>query len=192
MASTLSKHDELWKGALSGDPYSMNMVGYYMLEGRNGFEKNPAASRLWIEKAANLGWQLARYNLGWLYWKGLGGPQDFQKAFELTAEAADRNHLPAVVNLGAMYQKGEGCEADPVKAVELWLRAANQNVKEAQFNLGQAYEEGLGVAKNNQRAIMWYRKAALQGHARSALRLAHLQVVGQHNEVRPPVPPCLN
>ena len=65
----------------------------------------------------------AQYNLGVMYEKGLGVPQDDQEAVRWFRLAAEQGIVRAQVNLGFMYVNGQGVQKDYVKAY-LWYAIA--------------------------------------------------------------------
>ena len=65
--------------------------------------------RLW-KKAADLGYELAQYNLGVVYDNGQGVDQNYKKAFEWYEKAAEQGHTEAQHNLGTVYATGQGVE----------------------------------------------------------------------------------
>ena len=70
----------------------------------------------------------AQYNLGVIYGKGLGVPQDYAEAVRWYRLAADQGDADAQNNLGYMYQNGKGVLQDNVTA-HMWynIGAANGN-----------------------------------------------------------------
>jgi len=54
----------------------------------------------------------AQYNLGLMYQKGDGVPQDDKTALKWYRLAAEQGNASAQYNLGAMYYKGEGVPQD--------------------------------------------------------------------------------
>ena len=54
----------------------------------------------------------AQYNLGIMYAKGQGVPQDYAEAVKWYRLAADQGIPTAQNNLGFMYAKGEGVPQD--------------------------------------------------------------------------------
>ncbi|KAG0001360.1 hypothetical protein BGZ79_004763 [Entomortierella chlamydospora] len=77
----------------------------------------------------------AQYNLGVLYEKGYGVPQDYSKAGEWYQKAASYGHVSAQYNLGVVYHSGLGVAQDYFKAAEWYQKAAEQGHTRAQLNL---------------------------------------------------------
>lgn len=79
---------------------------------------NAAAIR--VIKRARLGDLKAQTQLGWMYAKGVGVPQDYFESAKWYYRAATRGSGRAQLELGLMYNKGQGVPRDYVLA-EMWL-----------------------------------------------------------------------
>ena len=90
-------------------------------EGLAAYDRGDYATALreW-EPLAEHGLAEAQYNLGFMYTKGLGVPQDNAEAAKWYRRAAGQGDSMAQVFLGDMYRKGEGVPQDYVQA-HLWL-----------------------------------------------------------------------
>ena len=84
--------------------------------------------RRWYRLAADQGDAIAQYNLGFMYGKGRGVPQDDKAAIRWYRLAADQGIASAQFNLGVMYATGEGVPQEYKKA-HMWynISAANGN-----------------------------------------------------------------
>ncbi len=102
----------------------------------------------------------AQYNLGVMYRKGQGVPQDDAEAVGWWRKAAEQGHANAQYNLGLMYRKGQGVPQDDAEAVGWWRKAAEQGYATARSNLGFMYAKGQGVPQDDAQAHMWYNLAA--------------------------------
>lgn len=77
------------------------------------------------------GMAVAQFNLGILYAKGLGTPQDYPLAATWFLQAAEQDYAAAQFNLGLLYARGLGVPFDDVHAY-LWLYlAARQGDRDA-------------------------------------------------------------
>lgn len=108
---------------------------------------------------------MAQYNLGVLYQRGRGVPQDTDAALKWYRLAAAQGEAAAQNNLGAMYESGDGVPQDYSEALNLYRLAAVQGYAEAQTNLGDMYADGHCVPQNYAEALKLYRLAAAQGVA---------------------------
>ena len=102
----------------------------------------------------------AQLNLGFMYRKGRGVPQNDASAVWWYRKAAGQGNAPAQFNLGWMYNKGQGETQDFVEAVRWFRKAAEQGYASAQFNLGLMYDEGRGVPQDYVQGHMWLNLAA--------------------------------
>ncbi len=112
---------------------------------------------------AEQGDALAQYNLGVLYRKGRGVPQDDVQARQWYAKAAAQGQAKAQFNLGTLYFNGEGVPKDYQQALRWFRLAADQGEALAQTKMAVMYDEGQGVPKNIVQAYKWYSLAATNG-----------------------------
>jgi TPR repeat protein len=117
----------------------------------------------------------AQYNLGILYFNGLGILQDYTKAANWYRKSAQQGDAWAQYNLATMYVKGQGVPQDYTEAATWYRKAAEQGDADAQNSLGTQYLNGLGVPQDDAQAGNWYQAAAEQGHtlAQSSLELMY-------------------
>ena len=89
----------------------------------NLVKPNPAAARLWTERAAKGGIANAMHNLGIMYYNGVGGPSNAVTAAIWFRKAAERGVGSSQYNIGLLYERGEGVPLDPSEAYK-WLSIA--------------------------------------------------------------------
>ena len=99
-------------------------------------------------KKAEQGDADAQSNLGFMYAKGQGVPQNNKKAAYWFTKAAEQGDASAQYNLGVMYDNGQGVHHDYKQAVYWWTMAAEQGDASAQFNLGRIYHNREVYPKN--------------------------------------------
>lgn len=109
-----------------------------------------------ITPLAEQGNAKAQYNLGVMYHKGEGVPQDYNETMKWFRMAAVQGYAMAQYNLGSMYHKGEGVAQDYAETMKWYRRAAEQGLADAQYFLGAMYGRGQGVPQDNVRAYMWF------------------------------------
>ena len=68
----------------------------------------------------------AQLNLGLMYSKGHGVPQDYKEAVRLYRLSAEQGHAKAQSNLGTMYYNGQGVPQDYVLA-HMWFNLSGSN-----------------------------------------------------------------
>ena len=124
---------------------------------------------------AERGNEAAQANLGFMYAKGQGVPQDDQEAVRWSRLAAEQGDAVAQCNLGVMYNKGQGVPQDYTEAVKWYRLAVEQGDAVAQANLGLMYAKGQGVAQNYIQAYMWETLAAAQGNENASKGLEVLE-----------------
>ncbi|MBL0231946.1 MAG: sel1 repeat family protein [Moraxellaceae bacterium] len=114
---------------------SVSYAGLY--EGAAAYQKGDYAAALKeFNEAAEQGHADAQFNLGLMYRKGQGVPQDDTQAVVWFKKAAQQGYASAQYNLGIMYDKGQGVPQDYTQAVVWWQKAAQQGIADAQYNLG--------------------------------------------------------
>ena len=106
---------------------------------------------------------IAQYNLGLLYRKGRGVPQDDVQARKWYDKAAVQGHAKAQYNLGTLYFNGEGVPKDYQQALRWFRLAADQGEAIAQTKIAIMYEDGQGVPHDRVQAYMWYSLAITSG-----------------------------
>ena len=102
----------------------------------------------------------AQNNLGVLYARGTGVPQDYVQAAKWFRRAADSGLAGAQFNLARLYTFGHGVQQSDAEAVKWFRRAAEHGFADAQMDLGCMYARGLGVPQDWVAAHMWFALAA--------------------------------
>jgi uncharacterized protein len=106
----------------------------------------------------------AQYNLGVMYDKGRGVPQNNKDAVKWYRLAAEQGNANAQFNLGNMYYNGQGVLQDYKEAAKWYRLAAEQGDAMAQNNLGVMYDNGQGVLQDNVLAHIWFNLGAANGN----------------------------
>jgi hypothetical protein len=112
---------------------------------------------------AEQGHASAQLNLGTLYRKGQGVPQNSKEAVKWYRLSAEQGDEKAQYNLAQMYAEGQGAPQDYKEAVRLYRLSAEQRFAEAQFNLGALYSNGQGVPQDYALAHMWFNLCGSDG-----------------------------
>ena len=121
----------------------------------------------------------AQYNLGVLYARGQGVPQDFTEAAKWYQKAAEQGLAEAQYNLGVRYDRGQEVQQDFTEAAKWYQSAAEQGEAKSQYNLGVLYSNGRGVSQDYKEAVKWYQSAAEQGHVFAQYNLGVVYHQGQ-------------
>ena len=120
------------------------------------------AFRLW-RSLADQGDADAQSNLGVMFERGQGVPQNNAEAVKWYRLAADQGLAQAQFNLGVMYDDGRGVPQDDVQAVQWYRLAADQGHARAQLNLGVMFGTGQGVKQDHVQAHKWFSLAGTGG-----------------------------
>jgi len=121
------------------------------------------ALQLWKPLAEN-GDPDAQFNLGLLYRKGQGVPNNDRLAIMWFIRAAKQGMTDAQYNAGVMYMEGRGVSVSRLDALKWWQLAAEKNHIGAIYNLGVMHAYGMATAKDIPYAISLWKQAAEQGH----------------------------
>ena len=73
----------------------------------------------------------AQFNLGEIYRRGYGVPQDYREAVRWYTLAAEKGYVDAMFNLGVIYKDGIGANQDKVYSHMWWNIAASYGDDEA-------------------------------------------------------------
>lgn len=154
--------------ARAGDPRAQYTLAIRLLAA--AVPDHPQAAN-WLRESAIQGVPNAQYNLGVLYERGLGVPQDDTRALLWYHSAAEQGHALAQYNLGVLYSAGRGIPLSYAEAARWFGRAAEQGVPAAVYNLSVLSEGGLGVQRDPAEAERLLRRAAELGHPKARQRL---------------------
>ncbi len=136
------------------------------------------AERL-LRPLAEQGNATAQFDLGGMYNRGQGVPQDYAQALTWYRKAADQGDARAQNGLGDLYFDGNGVPQDYAAALTWYRKSADQGHASGEYNLGAMYENGQGVTQDDAEALKWYRLAADQGHGRAQVELGTIYENGQ-------------
>ncbi|NWV99754.1 LR2BP protein, partial [Machaerirhynchus nigripectus] len=130
----------------------------------------------------------AMYQLGVMYYDGLGTKKDPERGVEymnkiLNSDSPEASHLKfaAAYNLGRAYYEGCGVKHSTEEAERLWLTAADHgNPKasvKAQSTLGMLYS--MPILKDLKKAFFWHSEACDNGNLESQGALGIMYLYGQ-------------
>jgi len=154
---------------------------------------SPAKTLSALQYAAEQGQPAAQWQLGRMYAKGDGVPQDDMRAFNYFSQIAnshpDENPgtpqagivANAFVSLGHYYVKGianSRITPDPARARQMFGYAASYfGDADAQYELGRMYLEG--QPSDPHQAARWFQLAATKGQCRAEVALGEMLFQGQ-------------
>lgn len=121
--------------AEKGDTEAMNYLGYLLLNGEEGFERDIASGLSWITKAATAGDVKAASNLGWLLTRGDIVEKNIEAGVKWLEKAAGDGLPVAQSLLGDLYLQGEGVPADSLIAADLYKTAFEHGLYDAGYKL---------------------------------------------------------
>ena len=124
----------------------------------------------WIPLAEQ-GNSAAQYNVGLLYEKGRGVPQDYGEAYTWYSLSAEKGVTASQYGLGYLYDKGLGIPQDFTLAIKWYTLAAEQENLIAQVRLSSMYTFGDGVPADLTKALKWSRLAAKNGSSSAQTNL---------------------
>ncbi len=116
----------------------------------------------------------AQSNLGYLYERGKGVPQDHVEAVSWYRRAAENSDAKAQFNLAIMYFNGEGVVRNYRKAATWFRKAADHGHTEAQYSLGTMASTGRGILTDVVEAYMWFTLASKSGDKNATYARRHL------------------
>lgn len=97
----------------------------------------------------------AIFKFGYIYEKGIGVMQDYEKAYKYYNIAAEKNCIKAMNKLGDWYKKGVFLSRNINLAIKWYEKAANRNDIDGLENLIEIYEKGIGNKRNDIKAIYY-------------------------------------
>jgi predicted aspartyl protease len=136
-------------------------------------ESDYAAAAARFRTQAERGNAEAQYNLGLLYFKGLGVPRDVNEAARLYRLSSDQGFTKAQMGLAMLYDAGLGVPRDYTEGSRLLGLAAAKGDARAQYLLSLRYGMGQGVARNDAEALRLLKLSADQGDNAALDQLAN-------------------
>ena len=117
------------------------------------------------------------FQLGELYYSGLGTQKNVPEAFKWYKISADNGNPQGAYFVAYSYHNGEGTVQDYSKAIEYYYKASDI-VPNANLSLGLLIREGLGEMKNEEKAYKYIKKGAEMGSPDAQFVLAHGYLMG--------------
>jgi len=135
---------------------------YFFYKDGKGVKQDNVEAIKWLEKSVEGGYLKAKELLGEVYFEGKIVKQNYEKAFKIFEDIANRYIGEKYIisnsrsKIGEMYQKGLGVKQDYIKAV-YWYEKSDISIESSQ-NLGDMYYYGTGVKQDYKKAIETYKK----------------------------------
>lgn len=124
----------------------------------------------------------AQYDLGVMYFKGIGVKKDPKTAYRWFYMAANQGHMRAQNDLAVLLSRGIGVRQNNSEAYIWFIKAAEQGFADSQFNLGMllSHGQGRGMPQHFTIAYMWFEIAAQNGILEA--RNSQVRLAKQMNE----------
>jgi TPR repeat protein len=169
--------------AEAGDPRALSLLGTAAERGWGGPVDMTAAVQ-WYERAADLGYPRAMYNLGWIFRYGDGGIMpDPQRARAEYARAAALDYSPATAEYGDMLFRGQGGPADVDLGLVYLRMGAQMGDSDALQWLATAYLEGRYMEQDDAEARRLNAASAAQANWTGQTNLATMAEAGRGGPV---------
>jgi len=142
------------------DTSAMREMAWRLKKGEKGLGVSlEKAFKIYL-KAAELGNDVAQYNVGSSYEFGDGIECDYNKAFFWYKKAAEAGDVDAQSRLAYFYENGKGIEKDENSAFYWYKKAAEAGSSWDMHGLGLCYLNGIGTKVDNESALLWFTKSA--------------------------------
>lgn len=153
---------------LGNENAAINLAFIYLTGGKKDAVRNQKAVEL-LQKAQEKS-NIAKFMLGYAYYRGFVVPQNYEKAFQLIHAAAtgDSRIDEAQLVLARLYRNGYGTVQNYQKAIEAYRSAAMQGNIEAIMNLAKVYAKGKISPQNLTMSHALFNIAAARGVAEAA------------------------
>lgn len=161
----------------SGDASAGELLGELYYFGLNSIERDPAKACAIFEQIASLRPDAA-HNLATCYFTGDGGEQDYSRARQWYAHAAEGGWVMARCAYGNMLVRGEGGPVDPEPGLALCLSGAEAGHRDAQTDYGIYLLTGRGIERDPVKARQWLERAAAQDQANATFLLGQIHEKG--------------
>ncbi len=131
----------------------------------------------------------AKYQLGRIFYQGLGVEQDFSIATKHFHEAAEQNFHLAQQKLGIIFWRGDGVIKDKIRAYKWLTLASDGNDKKSTELLNQLILKlnKKEIIEGDKRVMLWRIKTADGGHAAISARLGLVYWKGENVVEKNPV-----
>ena len=167
-----SKAEELYKKATElGDAIAPNNLGCLYEFRTDSSQEDKHKAFEYYSICAHQGLPQGQYNLGKMYFKGIGVEVDEVEAVKWFTKAAEQGFCESQKKLAECYKEGCGVERDYAESFRWYSLAAESGDMDAQFCLACAFFDGEGIEEDQEKAVFWVRKAAEQGDSDAQLFL---------------------
>ncbi len=138
-------------------------------ESRKALQKRASAGDVSAtETLAKRGIASSQYQLGAMYARGDGVPEDQAAAIKWYRLAAEQGNPDGQRMLAEMYANGRGVKQDDAEAVKWWQMSATQGDPDSIYKLGLLFNTGVGMPRDYIEAYAYFSVASTLGHPDAA------------------------
>ncbi len=163
-------------------------LGYIYGEGKL-VPRNYELAVKWREEGASKGSADDKWSLGNAYLFGYLVPKDFMKAIYWITQAAQENHINAMLKLVEIYKSlndAEQLEYWNKKLAKIEIDAAESGNVDAMLSIAKKFMRGKdGFPRNRVQGVFWYKSAADKGNREAMEYVAKLYASGRYLEKNP-------
>lgn len=143
-----------------------------------------------FKNAVELGDKESEYELGNIYWNGLGVSVNNNEAIKWYRLAGGKGVLKAQLKLGTIFLRGDGVNKNEDEALKWFTKAAEQGSGDAMYSIGHIYysriKESVNRVEekiNHDLAESWYIKSVDKGSINAMLDLGKLYTKSIYREI---------
>lgn len=139
-----------------GSPYAADYLACIMLnELKEGKDVNKNELLIYIKFGVENELKESIFKYGYIYEKGIGIEQNYEKAYYYYTLAAETKYIKAMIKLGDWYKIGIFLNRNIDLAIKWYEKAAKEEDIEAIEKLIEIYERGIGGRRSDIKAIYY-------------------------------------
>lgn len=139
-----------------GSPYAADYLACIMLnELKEGKDINKNELVIYIKFGVENELKESIFKYGYIYEKGIGIEQNYEKAYYYYTLAAETKYIKAMIKLGDWYKSGIFLSRNIDLAIKWYKKAAKEDDIEAIEKLIEIYENGVGGRRSDIKAIYY-------------------------------------
>ena len=139
-----------------GSPYAADYLACIMInELKEGKDINKSELAIYIKFGVENELRESIFKYGYIYEKGIGIEQNYEKAYYYYTLAAETKYIKAMIKLGDWYKNGIFLSRNIDLAIKWYEKAANEGDIESIEKLIEIYENGIGGRRSDIKAIYY-------------------------------------
>jgi hypothetical protein len=147
--------------AEAGDKFAQANLGWMYFNGL-GVTKDMAESKRWYKMAAEQGYALAEFQIGYI--DENSDPKDYADALKWYTKAVDDGEIRGYASIGKLYENGYGVTQNYAEAEKWYGLGSKRGSPRAMFFLGSLFDRGLNGARDEEMARHFIEMAAAAGN----------------------------